>query len=77
VLEGYSDLDQPMDTTAIVITCVSATLVAIIAFVAHRRLAGLGDRPGCISMMAFVIGWLAALTALITGLFLVAGRSSR
>lgn len=66
-----------MDTTAIVITCFCATIAAIIAFAAHRRLAGLSERPGCISMIAFVIGWLAALTALITGLFLVAGRSSR
>jgi hypothetical protein len=66
-----------MDTIAIVVTCVGATVVAIIAFVAHRRLAGLTERPGCISMIAFVIGWLAALTALITGLFLIAGRSNR
>jgi hypothetical protein len=66
-----------MDTTAISITCVCATVVAIIAFVAHRRLAGLTERPGCISMIAFVVGWLAVLTALITGLFLLAGRSGR
>jgi hypothetical protein len=65
-----------MDTTAIVTTCLGATAVAVVAFVAHRRLAGSGERPGCISMIAFVIGWLAALTALLTGFFLVAGRSS-
>jgi hypothetical protein len=45
--------------------------VAVVAFVAHRRLAGTGERPGLVSMIAFVIGWLAVLLALITGLFLV------
>ncbi len=65
-----------MDTTAIVSTCIGSLVVAVVAFVAHRRLAGSGERPGCISMIAFVIGWLAALTALLTGFFLLAGRSA-
>ena len=63
-----------MDTTAIISTFIGACIVAVLAFVAHGRLAGTGERPGCISMIMFVIGWLAALTAAITGLFLVGGR---
>jgi hypothetical protein len=66
-----------MDTTAIVGTFIGSVVVAVLAFTAHRRLAGTGERPGCISMIAFVIGWLAALTALLTGFFLLLGRSTR
>lgn len=60
-----------MDTAAIVTTFVLACVVAIAAFFAHGRLAGTGERPGCISMIAFVIGWLAVLLAVITGVFLL------
>jgi hypothetical protein len=60
-----------VDTRAIVTTFVLACILAVAAFFAHGRLAGTGERPGCISMVAFVIGWLAVLLALITGLFLV------
>jgi hypothetical protein len=63
-----------VDTLAILATCIGSIVIGAAAFVAHRRLAGSGERPGCVSMIAFVIGWLAALTALITGLFLIAGR---
>jgi hypothetical protein len=65
-----------MDTLAIASTCAGACLLALVAFVAHRRLAGSGDRPGCVSMGAFVVGWLAVLTALVTGLFLAVARDS-
>jgi hypothetical protein len=45
--------------------------LAIAAFVAHRRLAGTGERAGCTSMVAFVAAWIGILTALITGAFLL------
>jgi len=60
-----------MDTRAIVTTFVLACIAAAAAFYAHVRLAGEGERPGLISMILFVIGWLAVLLALITGLFLI------
>lgn len=63
-----------MDTRAIVSTCVIACLVAVGAFIAHGRLAGPGERPGLLSMVAFVLGWLAVLVALITGAFLISAR---
>jgi hypothetical protein len=63
-----------MDTRAIVSTFVVACVVTVLAFIAHRRLAGSGERPGLVSMIAFVIGWLGLLLALITGVFLVGAR---
>jgi hypothetical protein len=63
-----------MDTWTIVSLCVAACVTAVAAFVAHGRLAGTGERAGCSSMVAFVIGWLAVLTALITGVFLLSLR---
>jgi hypothetical protein len=60
-----------MDTQAIVATFVGACAAAVVAFVAHGRLAGTGERAGCLSMIAFVLGWLAVVLAAITGLFLV------
>ena len=65
-----------MDTRAIVTTFVVACAVAVLAFIAHRRLAGTGEWPGCISMIAFVVGWLAVLLAVITGIFLAGVRAS-
>jgi hypothetical protein len=65
-----------MDMRAIVATFVVACVVAVLAFLAHRRLAGTAERPGCASMIAFVIGWLAVLLAVITGLFLAGVRAS-
>lgn len=59
-----------MDTPAIVTTFIAACVVAVLAFIAHRKLAGTGERPGCLSMLAFVVGWLAILLAAITGIFL-------
>jgi hypothetical protein len=63
-----------MDTRAIASLCGAACVIAGVAFVAHRRLAGTGERAGCTSMLAYVIGWLAVLTALITGGFLLSVR---
>ena len=63
-----------MDTRAIVSTFVAACVVAVVALLLHRRLAGTGERAGCVSMIAFVITWLAVLTALITGAFLLGAR---
>jgi hypothetical protein len=60
-----------MDTWTIISVCAAACIIAVAAFIAHGRLAGTGERAGCISMVAFVIGWMAALTALITGAFLL------
>jgi cytochrome c oxidase assembly factor CtaG len=65
-----------MDTRAIVSTFAVACVVAVLAFIAHRRLAGSGERPGLVSMIAFVIGWLALLLALITGVFLASSLRS-
>jgi hypothetical protein len=67
-----------VDTQAIVVTFLGACACAVLAMLAHRRLAGSGERAGCVSMIAFVIGWLAVLLAAITGLFLLtsAGRAS-
>jgi hypothetical protein len=65
-----------MDTRAIVSTFVVACVAAVAAFWAHGRLAGSGERPGLISMLAFVIGWLAVLLAIITGVFLAGLRVS-
>lgn len=65
-----------MNSLAIGATFVGACAVWVATLVAHRRLAGAGERPGLLSMLAFVMSWLAGLTALITGLFLVFGRSA-
>jgi ABC-type transport system involved in cytochrome bd biosynthesis fused ATPase/permease subunit len=65
-----------MDSTAIVSTCIGAVVVAGLATIAYRRLVGANERPGCISLIALAIAWLAALTALLTGFFLVVDRLS-
>jgi hypothetical protein len=65
-----------MDTRAIVTTFIGACVVAVGAFFAHGRLAGTGERPGLISMLFFVLGWLAVLLAVITGIFLAGLRVS-
>ena len=59
-----------MDARAIVTTFLVACAVAIAGLVAHRRLAGPAGRPGLVSMLAFVVGWVGVLLAVITGLFL-------
>ncbi|HEY1294962.1 MAG TPA: hypothetical protein VGJ60_17930 [Chloroflexota bacterium] len=48
--------------------------MAVVAFVAHRRLARGAERAGLLSMLAYVLGVLAVLTALITGGFLLSTR---
>jgi hypothetical protein len=63
-----------MDTRAIVTTFLVACVAAVAAFIAHGRLAGPGERPGLISMLFFVVGWLAVLLAVITGIFLAGLR---
>ncbi len=63
-------LQHGMDTRAIVTTFLVSCVVAVGGFVAHGRLAGNAERPGLVSMIAFVVGWLAVLLAVITGLFL-------
>jgi hypothetical protein len=65
-----------MDTQSIVITCIVASILAVLGFVAHRRLAGSGQHPGCVSMIAFVVAWLALLLAIVTGGFLLTVRAS-
>jgi len=60
-----------VDAQAIAATFLGASAVAVVAFAGHRRLAGSGERAGCASMVAFVLGWLAVLLAAITGLFLL------
>ena len=59
-----------MDTRAIIATFLVACAVAVGGFVAHGRLAGNAGRPGFVSMLAFVVGWMGVLLAIITGLFL-------
>jgi hypothetical protein len=63
-----------MDTQAIVVTCIASSVLTVVGFIAHRRLAGSGEHPGCLSMIAFVLAWLALLLAVVTGLFLLSLR---
>ena len=49
-----------------------SAMLTVIAFWLHARLASGPGRPGPVSMVAFVLGWLGALTAVLTGTFLLA-----
>jgi hypothetical protein len=60
-----------MDAQTIGMVFGGATVCTFAAFWLHGRLAGTSGRPGAASMFAFVLGWLGALTALLTGLFLL------
>jgi hypothetical protein len=60
-----------MDTQTIATVFGGSVIVTIAAFWLHRQLAGSAGRPGAASMAAFVLGWLAVLTALLTGAFLL------
>jgi hypothetical protein len=60
-----------MDTQMIGTVCGASAGLTIVAFWLHGRLAGAEGRPGLASMLAFVLGWLGALTALLTGAFLL------
>lgn len=66
-----------MDTQAIATVFGGSAILTVVAFWLHRRLAGAGERPGGASMAAFVLGWLSALTALLTGAFLLTVAVSR
>jgi hypothetical protein len=66
-----------MDTQAIGEVFGGSVVVTVVAFWLHRRLAGSAGRPGAASMAAFVVGWLGALTALLTGAFLLTVAISR
>ncbi len=60
-----------MDTQSIGIVFGSSTVLTLISFWLHTRLAGTGERVGPVSMAAFVSAWLCALTAVLTGAFLL------
>ena len=46
-------------------------VLTVVSFWLHGRLDGSAGRPGSAYMLAFVLGWLGSLTALLTGAFLV------
>ena len=60
-----------MDVWTIATVFGASAALTIVAFWLHSRLAGGAGRPGLASMLAFVLGWLSALTALVTGAFLL------
>ncbi len=60
-----------VDTATIATIFAASAASSATAFWAHGRLAGESGRPGAASMAAFVVGWLAMLTALLTGIFLI------
>jgi hypothetical protein len=60
-----------MQTDAILAVCLGSVAVAVLALVAHGRLARGRERAGLLSMLAYVLGVIAVLTALITGGFLL------
>jgi hypothetical protein len=55
----------------------ASVVFSVVSFWLHGRLAGTAGRPGVASMLAFVLGWLSALTALLTGAFLLMVALSR
>jgi hypothetical protein len=63
-----------MQSGAIAAVFVGACMAAVVCFVVYRQLVGERERGGCIAMGALVLGWLALLTALITGGFLLSVR---
>lgn len=65
-----------MQADAILAVCLGACVVAVLAFSAHRRLARGVERAGLVSMLAYVLGVIAVLTALITGGFLLSAHFS-
>jgi hypothetical protein len=66
-----------MDTQSIGAVFGGSAVLTIVAFWLHRRLAGSAGRPGGASMAAFVLVWLGAMTALLTGAFLLMVAVSR
>jgi hypothetical protein len=63
-----------MQAETILAVCLGSVVVAVLAFLAHRRLARGRERAGLLSMLAYVVGVVAVLTALITGGFLLSVR---
>jgi hypothetical protein len=66
-----------MDLQTIGIVFIGSVGLTVLSFWLHARLAGAAGRPGPASMAAFVLGWLCALTALLTGGFLLMVALSR
>ena len=60
-----------MDTQTIGTIFGASAVVTVVSFWLHGHLAGSEGRPGAASMIAFVLGWLSVLTALLTGTFLL------
>ena len=60
-----------MDRQTIGMIFGASVVLTVVSFWLHGRLAGTAGRPGAASMLAFVLGWLSALTALLTGAFLL------
>jgi hypothetical protein len=60
-----------MDTQTIGTIFGASAAATVVSFWLHGRLAGAEGRPGPASMIAFVLGWLSVLTALLTGVFLL------
>ncbi len=60
-----------MTVPTIVAVFLGAIVLAVLAFRLHGQWAGTEGRPGAASMAAFVAGWLLAITAVITGVFLL------
>jgi hypothetical protein len=60
-----------MDLPSIAIVFGASTVLTFASFWLHTRTAGTGERVGPFSMGAFVFGWLCALTAFVTGAFLL------
>ncbi len=63
-----------MQAVAILAVCLGSVVVAVLGFIAHSRLARGHERAGLLSMLAYVVGVIAVLTALITGGFLLSVR---
>lgn len=66
-----------VDIATISMVFVASAALTILAIWLHIRLAGTGVRPGAVSMLAFVLGWLSGLTAFLTGAFLLYVAVSR
>ena len=60
-----------MDLQTIGMVFGAPAVLAVVSFWLHGRLAGTAGRPGAASMLAFVLGWLSALTAILTGVLLL------
>jgi hypothetical protein len=66
-----------MDLQTIGYVSLGSFILCIFSFWLHGRLAKPDERAGPVSMFAFVVGWLAALTAILTGGFWLAAALRR